>query len=115
MSAQRVEIDGVIVRRPVLPAAEQNPHPFEGQRAQRGMVGIASPPLLVVVPACPAREANGLVRVLVKRLLEELGTGQAVMDPAALPAPLGDRGDAGVGLELGRRVPAGAVGAEGGR
>ena len=76
---------------------------------------VAPAPLLIVVAARPHGEADRLVRVFVKRLLEELRTGQAVMHPEGFAAAFGHGRDAGVGLELGRRVPARAVGPEGGR
>ena len=78
-------------------------------------MGVAATPLLVVIRASPGGEANGLVRIFMKRLLEELRTRQAVMHPERLAAAFGHRRDAHVGLELGGRVPAGADGAEGGR
>ena len=76
---------------------------------------VASTALLVVIGAGPGGEADRLVRIFVKRLLEELRTGQAVMHPEGFAAAFGHGRDAGVGLELGRRVPARAVGPEGGR
>ena len=78
-------------------------------------MGVAAASLLIVVAARPDGEADRLVRIFVKRLLEELRTGQAVMHPEGLAAPFGDRRDARVRLEFGRGRPAGAVGAEGGR
>ena len=79
------------------------------------MVAVAPSALLVVVAPGPGREADGLTGVFVKRLLQELRTGEAVMHPAGLAAAYGDRGDAGVGLERTGGLPAGAVGPEGGR
>ena len=99
----------------VLPTAKEDPHPFEGQRTQGRVMVVAPAPLLIVVAARPHGEADRLVRVFVKRLLEELRTGQAVMHPEGFAAAFGHGRDAGVGLELGRRVPARAVGPEGGR
>ena len=55
---------------------------------------IAAATLLVVIRPRPRGEANRLVRVFVEGLLEKLGTGQAVMDPAGLPAAFGDGRDA---------------------
>ena len=78
-------------------------------------MGVAAASLLIVVAACPDGETDRLVRIFVKRLLEELRTGQAMMDPEGFAAAFRDRRDARVGLELGRRGPAGAVGTEGGR
>ena len=54
---------------------------------------IAAATLLVVIRPRPRGEANRLVRVFVEGLLEKLGTGQAVMDPAGLPAAFGDGRD----------------------
>ena len=76
---------------------------------------VAACALLVVVAAGPRREADRLVRVLVKRLLEEVRTREPVMHPAGLAAAFDHRGDAGMGLEVARRRPPSAVGAEGGR
>ena len=76
---------------------------------------VAAASLLIVVAACPDGEADRLVRIFVKRLLEELRTRQAMMHPEGFAAAFRDRRDAHVCLELGRRVPAGAVGAKGGR
>ena len=70
--------------------------------------------LLVVVRARPAREADRLVREFVEGLLHEYWTGQAMVDPDGRPAADRDRRDARVGLEVGRGLPARAVGAEGG-
>ena len=76
---------------------------------------VAPAPLLIVVAARPHGEADRLVRVFVERLLEELRTREAVMHPEGLAAAFSDRRDARVRLELGRGLPASAVGAEGGR
>ena len=113
--AERGEVGGLVVGRPILPAPKENPDPFEGQRAEGGVVAVAPSALLVVVAPGPGREADGLTGVFVKRLLQELRTGEAVMHPAGLAAAYGDRGDAGVGLERTGGLPAGAVGPEGGR
>ena len=75
---------------------------------------VAPAPLLIVVTARPHGEADRLVRVFVKRLLEELRTRQAMMHPDGFAAAFGHWRNAGVGLELAGGRPAGAVGAEGG-
>ena len=57
---------------------------------------VASTALLVVIRPGPGGEADRLVRIFVKRLLEELRTGQAVMHPEGLAAAFGHRRDAHV-------------------
>ena len=76
---------------------------------------VAPAALLVVIRPGPGGEANRLVGIFVKRLLDELRTGQAVMDPEGFAAAFGHRRDARVRLQIGDGLPAGAVGAEGGR
>ena len=74
---------------------------------------VASTALLVVIRAGPGGEADRLVRVFVKRLLEELRTRQAVMHPEGLAAAFGHRRDGADGPgagETGREAfhPSGA-------
>ena len=76
---------------------------------------VAAVTLLVVVCAGPRGEPNRLVRVFVEGLLEKFWTRQAVMHPAGLPAAFGDGRDARVRLQVAGGLPAGAIGAEGGR
>ena len=82
MPLQGFEIGRLIIGGLSLPTPEEDADPFEGQGADGGVMAVAAGALLVVVSAGPRGEANRLVRILVERSFEELGTGQAALDIA---------------------------------
>ena len=66
--------------------------------------------MLVVRLVWRIRLSYGLSGELVKGLSDEVGASQSAVDEAGFATFLGDRRDAGVGLQVRSRLPAGAVG-----
>src|SRR5919204_4570513 len=110
---QRLEIDGLIVRRAVLPAPRQDADPFERQGPYGGLMGLALVALLRVVPLRPEGMPDRLRRPFDERLPEELGTLEAPVHPGRLAAPVGYWRDPGIFLEFGGGGIAFALFAEG--
>ncbi len=50
---ERLEIDGFIVWRALLPTPREDADPFEGQGAHGGLVCLALVALLLVIDLCP--------------------------------------------------------------
>src|SRR5262249_57795162 len=72
-----------------------------GQRADRRVVRLVPLlPLMLVVSSGPLRLLDGTAREFVKRLAQKLGAGKAGMDPLAIAAGLGYRGDPAVALHF---------------
>src|SRR2546428_4673728 len=110
---KRLEIDGLIVRRVLLPAPIQDADPFERQCPDGSLMGLALVALLLVVNLCPEGMPDRLRRPFDKRLPEELGTLEAPVHPGLLAAPFGHRRDPGIFLEFGGGGIAFALFAEG--
>ena len=106
------QINLLIVRRAVLPAAVEDPDPLVGQGTNGSVVAHAPLPLLLIVGPCPERLPAGSSGKFVEGLAHELGTGQAPMHPLLLAALLGDRSYAGEFLYVLGAVIAAPVGAE---
>jgi hypothetical protein len=87
---ERLEIDGFIVRRALLPTPKENPDPFERQGPHSGLMGFALIALLLVVDLCPEGMPERFRCPLHERLSEELWTLEAPVHPGFLPAAFGD-------------------------
>src|SRR5258705_5468851 len=72
--AQTLEINDFVVRGAGLPALPDDPHPFESQSADGGVMVFAFGALTGVVSAGPERILNGLGGILMESLTKELGT-----------------------------------------
>src|SRR6185437_9436772 len=83
--------------------AEDNPDPLEGERANRGVVSLLRLNLRLVVCACPCRFDNGMRRILVECLAEEVGARPAEMHPLLFTTALGHRRYAGQRLQVSSR------------
>ena len=108
-----LEIDGLIVRRALLPAPIEDADPFEGQGPYGGLMGFALVALLLVVHLCPERMPDRLRRPFNERLPEEPGTLETPVHPGLLAAPFGHWRNAGIFLEFGGGGIACALFAEG--
>src|SRR5262245_25550175 len=98
---QRLERDGLIVGRALLPAPIEEAAPCECQCPDRGLLGLARVAWLLVVPLGPAGRPARLHRPVDTRLPEDLGTLAAPGPPELRAAPFGHRGDPGIVLEFG--------------
>ena len=87
---ERLKIDGLIVRRALLPAPIEDADPFECQCPYGSLMGLALVALLLVVNLCPEGMPDRLRRPFDKRLPEELGTLEAPVHPGLLAAAFGD-------------------------
>jgi len=92
---KRLERDGLIVERALLPAPREDTDPFAGQGPHGGLMGLALVTLLLVVPLGPEGMADRLRRPCDERVPEELWTLQAPVHPGLLAAPFGHRGHPG--------------------
>ena len=110
---QRLERDGLIVWRALLPAPREDANPCERQCPYGGLMGLALVALLLGVHLCPEGMPDRLRRPCDKRVPEELGTLEAPVDPGLLAAPFGHRRDPGLFLEFGGGGIACALFAEG--
>ena len=110
---QRLEIDGLIVRRALLPTPIEDTDPFERQGPHGGLMGFALVALLLVIDLRPEGMPDRFRRPLDKRLPEELGTLEAPVHPGLLAAAFGHRRDPGIFLEFGGGGIAFALFAEG--
>ena len=98
---QRLEIDGLIVRRALLPAPIEEADPFACQCPDRGLMGLALVALLLVVDLRPEGMPDRLRRPFDERLPEELGTLEAPVHPGLLAAACGDGRDPRIFLPCG--------------
>src|SRR5215468_6273077 len=97
---KRLEIDGLIVRRAVLPAPIQDADPFERKGPYGGLMGLALVALLLVVDLRPEGMPDRLRRPCDERLPEELGTLEAPVHPGLLAAAFGHWRDPGIFLQF---------------
>ena len=98
---ERLEIDGFIVRRAILPTPIENADPFECQGAYSGLVGFALVALLLVEDACPEGMPDRFSGPLHKGLAHELRTLEAPVHPGLLATPFGHWRNPGIFLEFG--------------
>ena len=105
-------MDLLVIGLVVDPTAIDNANPFESESADGGRVLETAAAHLVVVGASPGRVSDGLSGELVKGLSDEMGASQSSVDQTGFATFLGDRRNAGVGLQVGSRLPSGAVGAQ---
>ena len=102
---ERLEIDGFIVRRTLLPTPIEDADPFEGQGAHGRLVRLALVALLLVIDLRPEGMPRGFRRPLHERLAQERRTLEAPVDPGFLATAFRDRRDTRIFLEfLGRGV-----------
>ena len=107
-----LEIDGLIVRRALLPAPREDADPCECQCPYGGRMGLALVALLLVVHLRPERMPDRLRRPCDERLPEELWTLETPVHPGLLAAPFSHRRNPGLLLEFGGRGRACALLAE---
>jgi hypothetical protein len=108
-----LEIDGLIVRRALLPAPIEDAEPFERQGPYGGLMGFALVALLLGVNLRPERMPARLRSPFNERLPEELWTLETPVHPGLLAAPFSHRRNAGIFLEFGGGGIACALFAEG--
>src|SRR5437016_10142332 len=96
---QRLEIDGLIVRRALLPAPIQDADPFECQCPYCGLMGFALVALLLVVQLRPERMPDRLRRPFYKLLPEELWTLETPVDTGLRAATVGHRRNANICMD----------------
>ena len=108
------EVEVVIVRGSVFPAAEEDADPFEGQGPDGGVKGLPFALEHGDIGPRPAALRERTPGELVERLPEEFGTSLAFVDNTDLAALTLDRGGAAELLHLQGRVVTLPIGAEGG-
>ena len=95
-----LEIDGLIVRRALLPAPIQDADPYERQRSYGSLMGLAFFALLLVGDLRPEGMPDRLRRPCDERVPEALGTLEAPVHPSLLAAAFGHRRDPGIFLQF---------------
>ena len=110
---QRLERDGRIVGRAVLPTPIQDAEPCERQCPDDGLMGLALVALLLVVHLRPEGMPERRRGPCDARVPEERGTLEAPVDPGCLAAPFGYWRDPGLWLACGGGGIACALCAEG--
>ena len=110
---KRLERDGLIVERALLPAPREDTDPCAGQGPHGGLMGLALVTLLLVVPLGPEGMADRLRRPCAARVPEELWTLQAPVPPGLRAAPCGHRGHPGLWVQCCSGGRAGALCAKG--
>ena len=98
---ESVEVRGLVVRNPILPASKHVADPLERKRAQGGLVRAAFGALLIIERVRPEGTRDGLCGPLDEGLTDEFAAGVAPMSPGFLAALLDYGGDAGGLLEPG--------------
>src|SRR6266702_3310676 len=115
MFAQSRFVNFLAIGGVILPAAEDDPLPFVGQRPDGGVVRTTLGTLLEVVGGRPAAAQNTLPGILVETLFVELGTEIAPVNVTAAATTLGDGGNPRVVLQLGRGREAFTLGTQAGQ
>jgi hypothetical protein len=110
---QRLERDGRIVRRALLPAPREDADPWACQGPHGGLMGLALVALLLGVHLCPEGMSDRLRRPCDQCLPEALGTREAPVPPGLRATPFGPRGAPGIFWECGGGGRACALCAEG--
>ena len=107
------EVTGFVIGDVIPPAFPEDADPFEGQSADDGLVTFAAFLLLGVVSGGPRGVADGLVGPLDKTLAQEAGRAPTPVNPLAVAAFLGNRGNAAEPLKVGGQRETIALGAKG--
>lgn len=97
---QRLEVLGLVIESPVLPTAEEDAYPLEGESAQCALVRSAASALLRVEGSGPEGARNGLSRPFDEGLTQEGWARETPVHPMAIAAALGDGRDACVALQV---------------
>ena len=98
---QRLERDGRLVRRALLPAPREDADPCERQGPHGGLMGLALVALRLGVHRRPAGRPDRLRRPGDARVPEALWTREAPVHPGLRAAPCGPRRDPSLGVECG--------------
>jgi len=80
-SPEGPDVAGFVVGRPILPAAEEDADPLEGQGTEGGMMAFPAFSLEVVEGAGPGGVLDGESGELVESLAEEGGSGPPLVCP----------------------------------
>src|SRR5437870_1008213 len=99
-------VNPLVIGASILPAAPDDPLPFEGQRPHRRVMGRAPLPLLQVIRRRPSTPQHALLGVFMKTLPVKLRTQIAPVDVTTASTLLGHRRHARVLLQARRRVEA---------
>ncbi len=91
---------GVVVRRPVFPAPEEDPNPFKGQSSNDGVIFFAFGSVVIDVVASPLAAGYGEPSELMKALPLKLGAGPPEINHSGFAAAFAHRTDAGKGLNV---------------
>ena len=100
-----LEVDLVGVRYAIVPAAKEDPDPFEGHRPDSGVVALAFFALEIVMLASPLAGADRAAGPFVKGLSNELRAGPAPVNPYLVATGLSDGSDAGFQANRLPRIP----------
>src|SRR5215831_20679004 len=95
-----LQVNLLVVRGAVLPAAVEDSDPLVGERANGGVMVRATLPLLLVVGPCPERLLAGGRGEFMEALAHELGASHPPMHPLRLAAFLGHWSHAGEFLDV---------------
>ena len=97
---ERLEIDGFIIRRVILPTSKEDTDPFECQGAHGRLVRLAFVALLLIIDLSPEGMPRGFRRPLHERLAQERRTLEAPVHPGLFATAFRDRRNARVFLEF---------------
>jgi hypothetical protein len=107
---ERVDIDSLIIRGPVFPAAINDPDPPVGESTDRRMMVFPLISFVVVIAPGPIAIPDRLCRKLMKALLHKLRTGKPSVYPLCFSAAFRHRRNARVLGQVQRGTEAASIG-----
>ena len=96
---EHAQVTAFVVAFVILPAAEDDADPFEGQGTDDGVVLMPSGFLLRIIETCPDGMPDRFAGVFVEALAQELWTALTPMDVVALATLFENRSDATEALQ----------------
>src|SRR5713101_5233933 len=95
----------LVIRDVAVPHDEDDLQPFRPQRPERLVMRVAPRPLPIVVGPSPVTREQGEEGHLVDDVPQRLVAGEAEMDDPLLAAPFRHGHDAGLRLQMSKRLP----------
>ena len=107
-----VHVLGLVVRRAIFPAPEEDPNPFEGQGANDRVKFFTFRRVVIDIVARPLATADREAGKFVESLPVKFGAGLPKIDHSGFGAAFGHRSDAGKTLDIPRCLITGTIGAK---